>query len=305
MHGKCNKQNDREKACLGGKRMSIVLMNGEFIPREEAKVDIEDRGYQFGDGIYEVIRVYNGKMFTAAQHLERLKASSEKINIDLTYTVQDLMALLEELIQQNSLHTGIIYMQFTRGASPRNHAYPTETVKPTFVAYTKELGRPVSLLENGASAITVEDIRWSRCDIKSLNLLGNVMAKQKAVEADCYESIQYRELTVTEGSSSNIWIVKDGVVQTHEANSFILNGITRQKIVDVCQRREIAVKEKAFSIEELIDADEVFLSSTTAEVMPIVAVNNVPVSSGEVGIITKKLQNYFKEEIFAECGEIE
>lgn len=285
--------------------MSIVLMNGEFIPREEAKVDIEDRGYQFGDGIYEVIRVYNGKMFTAFQHLERLQTSSEKININITYTIQDLTVLLEELIHRNSMHTGIIYMQFTRGASPRNHAYPTETVNPTFVAYTKELERPVASLATGVSAITVEDIRWSRCDIKSLNLLGNVMAKQKAVEAGCYESIQYRELTVTEGSSSNIWIVKDEVVQTHESNSFILNGITRQKIVDVCQRREIAVKEKAFSIEELIDADEVFLSSTTAEVMPIVAINNVPVGSGEVGIITQKLQNYFKEEIFVECGKIE
>ncbi|PKG24942.1 D-amino-acid transaminase [Niallia nealsonii] len=285
--------------------MSIVLMNGEFIPREEAKVDIEDRGYQFGDGIYEVIRVYNGKMFTATQHLERLQTSGEKININITYTVQNLTVLLEELIHRNSLHTGIIYMQFTRGESPRNHAYPIETVPPTFVAYTKELERPVTSLENGVSSITVEDIRWSRCDIKSLNLLGNVMAKQKAVEADCYESIQYRELTVTEGSSSNIWIVKDEVVQTHEANSFILNGITRRKIVDVCQRREITIKEKAFSIEELIDADEVFLSSTTAEVMPIVAINNVPVGSGEVGIITRKLQNYFKEEIFVECGEIE
>ncbi|WP_312095668.1 D-amino-acid transaminase [Niallia sp.] len=284
--------------------MSTVLMNGEFIPREEAKVDIEDRGYQFGDGIYEVIRVYNGKMFMAKEHLERLSASSEKIGIAISYSISELTNLLEELIAKNSLSTGILYMQFTRGMSPRNHAFPTNAVTPTFVAYTKIMQRPLDNLENGVSAITVEDIRWSRCDIKSLNLLGNVMAKQKAAEAGCYESIQYRELSVTEGSSSNIWIVNGGKVQTHEANQFILNGITRQKIIQLCKENGIEVEEKAFSIEDLIDADEVFLSSTTSEVTPITSVNNVPVKEGEVGEITKKLQGLFEDAILGECEQI-
>jgi len=279
-------------------------MNGEFIPREEAKVDIEDRGYQFGDGIYEVIRVYNGKMFMAKEHLERLSASSEKIGIAISYSISELTNLLEELIAKNSLSTGILYMQFTRGMSPRNHAFPTNAVTPTFVAYTKIMQRPLDNLENGVSAITVEDIRWSRCDIKSLNLLGNVMAKQKAAEAGCYESIQYRELSVTEGSSSNIWIVNGGKVQTHEANQFILNGITRQKIIQLCKENGIEVEEKAFSIEDLIDADEVFLSSTTSEVTPITSVNNVPVKEGEVGEITKKLQGLFEDAILGECEQI-
>jgi D-alanine transaminase len=237
--------------------------------------------------------------------MERLQASSEKINILISYTVHELSVLLEELIRRNTLHNGIVYMQFTRGVSPRNHAFPTEEVAPTFIAYTKSVERPVSNLNNGVSAITVEDIRWSRCDIKSLNLLGNVMAKQKAAEANCYESIQYRDLTVTEGSSPNIWIVKDKIIRTHEANQYILNGITRQKIVEISQQNGIEVKEEAFSIEDLIDADEVFLSSTTSEVTPIVSVNNVPVANGEVGETTKKLQDYFKEEIIACCGEIE
>ncbi|WP_445506343.1 D-amino-acid transaminase [Niallia sp. 03190] len=285
--------------------MSTVLMNGVFIPREEAKVDIEDRGYQFGDGIYEVIRVYNGKMFTAKEHFERLQASCEKINIPISFTVDNLTVLLEELIKRNALHNGIIYMQFTRGTSPRNHAFPTKEIAPTFVAYTKELNRPVTNLSNGVTAITVEDIRWFRCDIKSLNLLGNIMAKQKAAEAGCFESIQYRDLTVTEGSSSNIWVVKDQVIRTHEANQYILNGITRQKIVEICQKQGMEVKEEAFSIEDLIDADEVFLSSTTSEVTPIITINNVPVATGEVGEITRRLQDYFKEEIIAQCGELE
>ena len=284
--------------------MSTVLMNGEFIPREEAKVDIEDRGYQFGDGIYEVIRVYNGKMFMAKEHLERLSASSEKIGIAISYSISELANLLEELLAKNSLSTGFLYMQFTRGMSPRNHAFPTDAVTPTFVAYTKIMQRPLVNLENGVSAITVEDIRWSRCDIKSLNLLGNVMAKQKAAEASCYESIQYRELSVTEGSSSNIWIVNGGKVQTHEANQFILNGITRQKIIQLCKDNGIEVEEKAFSIEDLIDADEVFLSSTTSEVTPIISVNNVPVKEGEVGELTKKLQGLFEEAILGECEQI-
>ncbi|WP_400242852.1 D-amino-acid transaminase [Niallia sp. JL1B1071] len=284
--------------------MSTVLMNGEFIPREEAKVDIEDRGYQFGDGIYEVIRVYNGKMFMAKEHLERLSASSEKIGIAISYSISELTNLLEALIAKNSLSTGILYMQFTRGTSPRNHGFPTDDVTPTFVAYTKLLQRPLENLENGVSVITVEDIRWSRCDIKSLNLLGNVIAKQKAAEAGCYESIQYRELSVTEGSSSNIWIVNGEKIQTHEANQFILNGITRQKIIQLCNENGMELEEKAFSIEDLIDADEVFLSSTTSEVTPITSVNNVPVKEGKVGEVTKKLQGLFVDAIIGECGQI-
>jgi len=284
--------------------MGIVLMNGEYIPREEAKVDIEDRGYQFGDGIYEVIRVYNSKMFTAKEHLERLLSSSAKINIPISYSLEELTNLLDQLIQKNNLDTGYIYMQFTRGNSSRNHAFPKGQITPTFIAYTKEFARPVEQVSNGVQAITVEDIRWSRCDIKSLNLLGNVLAKQKAVEADCYESIQYRDLDVTEGSSSNIWIVNNGKIQTHEANQYILNGITRQKVIEVVKENNMELIEKAFSIEELIDADEVFLTSTTSEVTPITAINNVPVKEGKVGEVTKKLQVLFQEAIKKECGDL-
>ena len=284
--------------------MGIVLMNGEYIPREEAKVDIEDRGYQFGDGIYEVIRVYNSKMFTAKEHLERLLSSSAKINIPISYSLEELTNLLDQLIQKNNLDTGYIYMQFTRGTSSRNHAFPKGQITPTFIAYTKEFARPVEQMSNGVQAITVEDIRWSRCDIKSLNLLGNVLAKQKAVEADCYESIQYRDLDVTEGSSSNIWIVNNGKIQTHEANQYILNGITRQKVIEVVKENNMELIEKAFSIEELIDADEVFLTSTTSEVTPITAINNVPVKEGKVGEVTKKLQVLFQEAIKKECGDL-
>ncbi|TRZ37251.1 D-amino-acid transaminase [Niallia circulans] len=284
--------------------MSIVWMNGAFIDRSEAKVDIEDRGYQFGDGIYEVIRVYNGQLFTANEHLERLLSSGDKLSIQIGYSVEEFKSLLEQLIEKNSLKTGIVYMQVTRGVSARNHAFPAEDTPPTYIAYTKEVERPTEQLDNGVTAITVEDIRWSRCDIKSLNLLGNVIAKQKATEADCYESIQYRDLTVTEGSSSNIWIIKDNAVKTHEANQFILNGITRQKIIELCRGNDMEVVEAAFTIEDLIDADEVFLSSTTAEVMPIISINNVPVGNGEIGPVARKLQQLFKDAIEHECNQL-
>ncbi|MCM3215029.1 D-amino-acid transaminase [Niallia taxi] len=284
--------------------MSIVWMNGAFIDRSEAKVDIEDRGYQFGDGIYEVIRVYNGQLFTANEHLERLLGSGDKLSIQIGYSVEEFKGLLEQLIEKNNLETGIVYMQVTRGVNSRNHAFPAEDTPPTYIAYTKEVARPTEQLDNGVTAITVEDIRWSRCDIKSLNLLGNVIAKQKATEADCYESIQYRDLTVTEGSSSNIWIIKDNAVKTHEANQFILNGITRQKIIELCQGNDIEVVEAAFTIEDLIDADEVFLSSTTAEVMPIISINNVPVGSGEIGPVARKLQQLFQDAIERECNQL-
>lgn len=209
--------------------MEYVIVGGEIVDREIATVDIEDRGYQFGDGVYEVIRVYNGKMFTAKEHLNRLQESAEKISIQIPYQPSELEEMLKGLIEKNGLANGIIYMQFTRGTSPRNHAFP-HNVAPTFVAYTRKVDRPVSSMQEGIKAIFIEDIRWLRCDIKSLNLLGNLLAKQKAVEAGCFEAIQHRGNIVTEGSSSNVAIVKNGTVITHPANNLILNGITRQKV---------------------------------------------------------------------------
>lgn len=284
--------------------MEFVILNGELLERQEAKVDIEDRGYQFGDGVYEVIRVYNGKMFTAAEHLERLLESGKKIGLSIPYTADRLKQLLEEMIEKNQLELGIVYMQFTRGASPRNHAYPGTDVLPVFTAYTREAARPVEAMKKGVKAILIEDIRWLRCDIKSLNLLGNIMAKQKAAESGCFEAIQHRGDTVTEGSSSNISVVKDGKVITHPANNLILNGITRQKINEICKGNGIVIEESIFSLEDLKSADEVFLSSTTAEIMPITKIEGTPVGNGTPGPVTKRLQELFEKEIEKECGSL-
>lgn len=284
--------------------MKWAFLNGEFVERSNAKVDVEDRGYQFGDGIYEVIRVYNGKMFTCREHLERFFRSAESIGMTLGYTSVMLRAKLEELIAKNNLKLGTIYMQATRGVAPRNHAFPPGNVTPSLVAYTKELDRPHEKLTKGVKALLVEDIRWLRCDIKSLNLLGNILAKQRAAENRCYEAIQSRGQEVTEGSSSNVFIVKNGVVSTHASDNLILKGITKDVILNICAKNGIQVKERTFTLEELKVADEVFLSSTTSEVMPIVDIDGNLVKGGVPGPITKKLQALFEAEIVAQCGHL-
>jgi D-alanine transaminase len=280
------------------------ILNGQLINRKEAKVDIEDRGYQFGDGVYEVIRVYNGKMFTAEEHMERFAKSSASIGITLPFTANQITGMLEELIQKNNLQLGIVYMQVTRGVAPRVHNFPAEDTVPTLAAYTKEMPRPQEGLEKGVKTILTEDIRWLRCDIKSLNLLGNILAKQKAAEQGCYEAIQHRGQDVTEGSSSNIFIVKNGVVSTHPSDNLILKGITKDVILQLCLANDIRVEERTFTLEELAAADEVFLSSTTSEVMPIVEMDGSTIGEGGPGPITRKLQELFVAEIEKQCGSL-
>ncbi|WP_456273680.1 D-amino-acid transaminase [Bacillus sp. AK031] len=281
--------------------MDNVILNGQIIDRDKAKVDIEDRGYQFGDGIYEVIRVYNGKLFTVDEHLERLYQSAEKISMAISYTLEELKGLFTSLVQRNNIKDGIVYLQFTRGVAARQHHFPDQSVNPAFSAYTKKMERPKEKLENGVQAKLVEDVRWLRCDIKSLNLLGNIMAKQEAAEAGCFEAILHRGDTIMEGSSSNMFIVKDGAVKTHPATNLILNGITRRVILEICKEQGITVKEEEFTIEELLAADEIFLASTTSEVMPIVKIGN-EFSLESPGEITKKLQSQFEAKIVEQCG---
>jgi D-alanine transaminase len=282
--------------------MSYAILNGKIIERSEAKVDVEDRGYQFGDGVYEVIRVYNGKMFTVMEHLHRFVKSSDSIGITLPHTIEHLTELLEELIAKNNLQLGIVYMQITRGVAARNHAFPTSDVVPTLVAYTKEVARPIESLKMGVKTLLTEDIRWLRCDIKSLNLLGNLLAKQKASEKDCFEAILYRGGDVTEGSSSNTFIVKNGVVITHQSDHLILKGITKDVILDICSKNKIPVEERIFTLDELAQADEVFLSSTTAEVMPTIEMDEKIVGDGNPGPTTRKLQELYEQEIEKQCG---
>lgn len=276
--------------------MGYSLWNDQVIEDEKVVIDKEDRGYQFGDGIYEVVKVYNGQFFTLDEHLDRLYASAEKVRMAIPYTKDKMAMLLNELVEKNEINTGHVYFQVTRGASPRQHTFP-EGVNPIVTGNAVENARPVANFENGVKATLVEDIRWLRCDIKSLNLLGAVLAKQEAYEKGCYEAILHRGETVTEGSSSNISIIKDGVFYTHPANNLILNGITRQVILKCAEEIGLPVKEEAFTKADLLAADEVIVSSTTSEVTPVIEIDGTVIGGGQTGEWTRKLQAQFDTKI--------
>ncbi|WP_339195455.1 D-amino-acid transaminase [Solibacillus sp. FSL R5-0449] len=277
--------------------MSFSLWNDQIVKNEEVLVDKEDRGYQFGDGVYEVVKVYNGELFTATEHIDRFYSSAEKIRITVPYTKDKLHQLLHELVEANNIDTGHVYFQITRGAGPRNHIFPGDNVKPVITGNTKENPRPLENFEKGVKATFVEDIRWLHCDIKSLNLLGAVLAKQEAYEKGCYEAILHRDEIITEGSSSNIYGIKEGVLYTHPANNLILNGITRQVIIKCAAEIGLPVNEQAMTKEQLLAMDEVIVSSTTSEVTPVIEIDGKVIGNGTPGEWTRKLQAQFETKI--------
>lgn len=263
-----------------------VLVNEEIIDRADTSIDIEDRGYQFGDGVYEVVRVYEGEIYELDGHVKRLFRSAKEIDIKISQSEEQLKKNIESLLHENNLIDGGIYFQVTRGIAPRKHNYD-RSVSSYLVAYPLYFTRPLENQQTGVSAITVEDLRWLRCDIKSLNLLYNVMMKQKAHDEKAFEGIFIRDGIVTEGTSTNVFIVKDGVYKTHPVSNKILNGITRQRILELLKENNQEIKEVEFTKEELFEADEVFISSTTSEVMPICEIDGKKINGGKVGEKTK------------------
>ena len=274
----------------------LILINDQFLERDQIKIDIEDRGYQFGDGVYEVIRVYNGEFFEGEAHITRLERSLDALKIQPPFALSALKGKLVELCIHNHLENGMIYLQITRGQAERTHAYP-EKVKSVLTAYTKPLVRPLKDLHEGINICLTDDIRWLRCDIKSLNLLGNVLAKQEAVEGGYKEAIFHRNDQITEGSSSNIFIIKGKKLMTHPANNYILNGITRQWVLKQASELGLVVKEEVFSVHDLFQADEAFITSTTQEIMPVCQIEEQPVGEGVPGPLTRLLQKAFDEAI--------
>lgn len=273
--------------------MTMYFIDGQFIPKEDVNISIDDRGYYFGDGVYEVIKVYNGSLFTAAEHIARLFQSAQKIKMTIPYSEQQLIDVAKELVKANEISTGHIYIQVTRGAAGRVHQFPELTVPVIVTGYGIVNPRPMTNLEKGVAAKLVDDVRWLRCDIKSLNLLGNVLAKQEAHEAGCAEAIFVRDGIITEGSSSNLFGIKEGVVYTHPATNLILNGITRQVVLQLCEEMGIPVVEKTFTLQEAFEMDELIITSTTAEVTPVIQLDDKEIGIGMPGPITKKLQAAF------------
>lgn len=283
--------------------MEYGFFDGEFVALDEPKVQLEDRGYQFGDGIYEVTRIYNGKLFALERHLERCRHSLRELRIPITYMDEELTAIHYDLIKKSGIKDGCIYFQITRGAAPRTHAFPDQIVP--LLSMTIRPSKPdADQQENGIHCTLAEDIRWLRCDIKSLNLLGNVLAKQQAHETGCQEAIQFRKDTnlITEGSSSNFFIVRDGIIWTHPLSHLILKGVTRSILLEECAPKlGLTVVEKAFTPEFAQGADEAFITSTSLEVTPVVNLDGKTIGSGAPGEVTQKLLNAYHELVKKEC----
>ncbi len=274
----------------------ISYVNGKFIDHEQTAIHIEDRGFQFADGVYEVILFHNQKLVDFDWHMERLNRSLREIGISFAYEKTDLRQAFLMLFEKNHLSEGFVYLQITRGVAPRIQICP-DGLKPTVVA-TVSKSKKISDDEfnAGFSAITHPDIRWLRCDIKSIGLLGSAMARHKAEGVGAAEAVLHRDGEVTEGSFSNIFIVnKSGDLQTHPANNLILCGITRNRIIELAKQNNIKTKEREFSLEELYSAREVFLSSSTLMLRPIVRIDDKKIGDGKVGILTKKLNQWYKE----------
>lgn len=273
----------------------IAYVAGRYLPHREAAVHIEDRGYQFGDGVYEVIAVAGGHLIDEAPHLTRLHRSLSELRIPMPMSDAALDLVLREVIRRNGVDTGIVYLQVTRGTAPRDHAFP-KAAKPVLVV-TSRRSRPPNpqLGREGIAAITIPDIRWQRCDIKSVALVPNVLGKQQAREAGAYEAWQVdREGYVTEGTSTNAWIVTpDGTVVTRAADNAILNGVTRGAVLDIIRREGYRFVERPFSVVEARAAREAFLTSTTAELLPVVRIDGKPVADGKPGPLSQKLREAY------------
>ncbi|MFM8550866.1 MAG: D-amino-acid transaminase [Nitrospiraceae bacterium] len=273
---------------------AIGFVNGTFMPLEHATVSVEDRGYQFGDGVYEVIRTYRGAPFQVEAHLARLERSAAAIGLPMPYPNREWTRLVMEGIRRAGFAESKVYIQLTRGVAPRDHAFPAEC-RPTAVMTIREL-RPLApaVYDAGVEAVTFEDLRWGRCDIKSVNLLANVLARHRAKEAGVFETIFIREGAVTEGSVSNVMIVTAGRVVTAQEGVHILSGVTRSLVLDLAHAAGVPVDERAATVEELHGADEVFLCGTTVEVLPVVRVDGRMVGTGKPGPVTGTLCERFK-----------
>jgi D-alanine transaminase len=274
-----------------------AYVNGRYVPHREASVHIEDRGYQFADGVYEVVPVFNGILVDEDLHLDRLDRSLSELRIAEPMSRPALKIVSRELMRRNGLTNGFVYMQVTRGVAPRDHKFPKDA-RPALVMTTRQV-KPHSqqLLDEGLKVITVADQRWDRCDIKSVSLLPNILGKQTAVEAGAYEAWQVdQDGMVTEGTSTNAWIVtQDNKVVTRDATHSILNGITRITLLELIKQEGYELEERAFSVEEAKQAKEAFLTSSTSFVLPITQLDGKPIGNGHPGILTGKLRQHYMD----------
>ncbi len=270
--------------------MPTAWLNGVFLPLEDAHVSVLDRGFLFGDGVYEVIPVYGGRLFRLAHHLKRLDNSLEGVRIRNPLTHEQWESVLSELVARNEGSDQAVYLKVTRGADKkRDHAFPAD-IEPTVFAMSSPMpgARDISK-ETGVTAITLPDIRWKLCNIKAITLLPNVMLRQQAVEAGSAEAILINEGYAIEGAASNLFIVKNGVITTPPNSNALLPGITRDLILELAANNAIPFREADIHEDELFDADEVWLTSSTREISPVINIDDKPVGNGTPGPLWQRM----------------
>jgi D-alanine transaminase len=284
--------------------MTTVYVNGEYVPKERAVISIDDRGFLFGDGIYEGVRAVAGKLFEWDLHAARMVNGLTGLRIDFSAArVAALKEICERLVRDNGLagEEAFVYIAVTRGAAPRTHHFPPAGTPPTVYASATRFVPPRALRNTGAKAITFEDIRWTRCDLKTVNLLGNVLARQAAVEAGAFEAIFVRDGIVTEGAATTVFAVLDGELRTHPLGHAILPSVTRAVVLDCAAALKLRVREDAVTEAELRAAQELFLCGTITDITPIVTLDQKPIADGKPGPITGKLRDALEARVYAEA----
>jgi D-alanine transaminase len=282
-------------------KKDVVYVNGKFVPRRDAVVSVEDRGFVFGDGVYEVLRAIRGRLFATRFHNERLARSLDGIRINLSRndTPSSFVDIGKQLLRENGLLDGeaTLYIQVTRGATTRAHYFPPPDIAPSVYISVASFTPNADLAERGAAAISHPDLRWGRCDLKTLNLLPNVLASQTAKEKGAFEAMLVRDGVVTEGAKTNFFGVVDGTLRTHPSDTHILPGITRSVLRDLAAGLGIGLDESPITVDEIPGLSELFLTGTTTDVMPVVQLDGRYVGDGKPGELTRKLQRVLAESL--------
>ena len=274
----------------------VVYLNGQFVPLSQANVSVLDRGFIFGDGIYDVIPVYQREMFRPMQHLERLTRSLASVGIDNIYSNEQWLRIIANLMENSEGSDLLVYIQVTRGVAPRRaHAFPLNTQPTVFIMVNAMSAPSKEMRERGVACVTMQDMRWLHCDIKSTSLLGNVLAAQNAAQHGAVETIQFRDGFLTEASASNVWIVKNQTLLGPKKNNLVLEGIRYGLFEELCAKNVIPFEMRAIAQDEVFAADEVLLSSATKEILPVTLIDSKPVGLGKPGPMYAKLYAIYQE----------
>lgn len=272
----------------------MIYLNGDFMPLEEARIPVLDRGFIFGDGVYEVIPVYSRKPFRLADHLLRLQHSLDGIRLPNPHSGDEWTSLVEQIIARNESDDQYLYLHITRGVAKRDHAFPKDVLPTVFIMSNPLLAPPRELLTTGVAAITASDNRWLRCDIKAISLLPNVLLRQMAIDAGAVETVLLREGFMTEGAASNIFVVRNGTLLTPPKNNLMLPGITYDVVLELAAAHKIAYEVRAVSEYEVRTAQELLLTSSTKEIMPITHLDGKPVGDGKPGSMFALLYQFYQ-----------